>query len=79
MDAETKRLLSHSRLQNQILKALEIESCLSISINEFKIDFVPELNHTSYFSITNRNGWDIDKNNIENIFSRIEKIRDIIK
>ncbi len=78
MDAETKRLLSHSRLQNQIIKALEIESYTCISINEFKLDFVPELNHTSYFSIINRNGWDIDKNTIENTFTRIEKIRDII-
>ena len=78
MDAETKRLLSHSRLQYQITKALEIESYTCISINEFKINFVPELNHTSYFSIINRNGWDIDKNTIENTFTRIEKIRDII-
>jgi len=78
MDAETKRLLSHSRLQYQITKALEIESYTCISINEFKINFVPELNHTSYFSIINRNGWDIDKNIIENTFTRIEKIRDII-
>jgi hypothetical protein len=78
MDEESKRLLSHSRLQYQIIKALEIESYICVSLNEFKLDFVPELSQTSSLSIINRNGWDIDKNKIETIFSRIEKIRDVI-
>ncbi|OQX75828.1 MAG: hypothetical protein B6D64_10975 [Bacteroidetes bacterium 4484_276] len=79
MDTESKRLLSHSRLQYQILRALEIESYISISINELKIDFVPELSQTSIFSIINRHGWDIDKNIIEKVFSSIEKIKSIIE
>lgn len=78
MDAESKRLLSHSRLQHQILQALKIESYITISINEFKLDFVPELNQTSTLSIINRNAWDIDKKTIEEIFTQIEKINGII-
>jgi len=78
MDAESKRLLSHSKIQNQILKALEIESHICVSINEFNLDFVPELGQSSTLSIINRHGWDIDKNSIEKIFSRIEKIKNII-
>jgi hypothetical protein len=78
MDEESKRLLSHSRLQYQILKALEIESYICVAINEHNIDFVPELNQSSTLSIINRHGWDIDKNKIETIFNRMEKIKSII-
>jgi len=78
LDMESKRFLSQSRIQKQILKALKIESNTLISINEYKIDFVPELNHSPYLSIINRYGWDIDKNKIEIIFNQIEKIRDVI-
>jgi len=78
MDAGVKRLLSHSRLQYQILSALEIEGYITISINEFNVDFVPELSKSSTLSIVNRNGWDIEKNTIEKMFRQIEKIRSII-
>ena len=78
MDSELRRLLSHSRIQNQILSALGIAGYITISINEHKIDFVPELGQTSTLSIINPHGWDIDKNIIEEVFSRIEKIKNII-
>lgn len=78
LDTETKRLLSSSKIQKQILMALEIERYFNISINQYSIDFVPELNKNPNFSIINRQGWEIDKKNIEKMFSRIEKIREMI-
>jgi len=78
IDTETKRLLSSSKIQKQILMALEIERYFHISINQYRIDFVPELNKYPNFSIINRQGWEIDKKNIEKMFSRIEKIREMI-
>ena len=78
IDAAVKRLLSHARIQDQLLKALEIERFMNISLNEYKIDFVPEFKGTPYLSIINPQSWELEKNDIENLFRRIEKIRDII-
>ena len=78
VDSAVKRLLSRSKIQDQLLKALEIETFMNISLNEYKIDFVPELKGTSYLSIINPQSWDFERNVIENIFRRIEKIRNII-
>ena len=78
VDSSVKRLLSQSRIQDQLLKALEIEQFMNISLNEYKIDFVPELKGRSYLSIINPQSWDVERNVIEDIFRRIEKIRSII-
>lgn len=78
IDTATKRLLSKSKIQKQILMALEMESYFHISINQNKIDFVPQLQDHSNFSIINTQGWEIDKSKIESMFDRIEKIRELI-
>ena len=78
IDTSVKRFLSQSRIQDQLLKALKIESYMNISLNEYKIDFVPGLKDSPYLSIINPQSWDLEKNDIENIFRRIEKIRNII-
>lgn len=78
VDADVKRLLSHTRIQDQLLKALEIETFMNISLNEYNIDFVPALKGKPYLSIINPQSWNLEKNDIENIFSQIEKIRDLI-
>ena len=78
IDSAVKKLLSHSKIQYQLLKALEIESFMNISLNEYPIDFVPELNNTPYLSIINPQSWDLERNKIENIFRQIEKIRNVI-
>jgi len=78
VDSSVKRLLSQSRIQDQLLKALEIEQFMNISLNEYKIDFIPELKGRSYLSIINPQSWDIERNVIEDLFRRIEKIRSII-
>ncbi|MCB2208770.1 MAG: hypothetical protein KQH67_10820 [Bacteroidetes bacterium] len=78
-DAATKRILSSSKVQKQILKALEIESYFHISINQLNIDFVPELSEKSSISVINHQGWEVDKTNIEKMFESIEKIRAIIE
>lgn len=70
-----KRFLSHSRMQDQVLNALEIEGILNISLNEFKIDFIPELENASYLSMVNPQSWIIERNFIEQTFRQIEKIR----
>lgn len=78
IDAATKRLLSQTRVQDQLLKALEIDSRMNISINEYKLDFVPELENRTYLSIINPQSWDLESNTIEDLFRQIEKIRNAI-
>jgi len=78
VDSSVKRLLSQSRIQVQLLKALEIETFMNISLNEFKIDFVPELKGTPYLSVINPQSWNLERNDIEKIFRQIEKIRNVI-
>ena len=78
MDTSAKRILSSSKVQKQILKALEIESYFYISINHFNIDFVTELNEKSSLSIINQQGWEVDKSKIETMFKNIEEIRRLI-
>ena len=78
VDSSVKRLLSQSRIQDQLLKALEIEQFMNISLNEYKIDFIPEFKGTPYLSIINPQSWDLERNDIEKIFRQIEKIRNVI-
>jgi len=75
---EERKFLNHSRIQHYILEALESYNLLNISINEFKIDFVPELKNKSYFSIINPQTWILEKDFIESLFRQIEKIRNVI-
>ena len=78
LDTATKRLLSHSKLQDELLKALEIELFMNISLNENKIDFVPDFKGVPYLAIINPQSWTLDRNDIEVIFKQIEKIRNLI-
>lgn len=78
IDAATKRLLSQTRVQDQLLKAMEIDSRMNISINEYKLDFVPELENRTYLSIINPQSWDLESKTIEDLFRQIEKIRNTI-
>ena len=77
LDAPAKRFLAQSKIQKQILMTLEIARFVNISFNEYKIDFVPELNTHPNFGIINRQAWEIDKNTIEHMFRRIESIREL--
>lgn len=74
-DSGVKRILSQTRIQEEILKALELERYMNVSLNEYKIDFVPELKNKSYLSIINPQSWETERDSIENIFRQVEKIR----
>ncbi len=65
-------------MQDQLLKALKIEKYIRISMNEYKVDFVPEFVKKPYLSIVNPQSWDLEKNKIETIFRQVEKIRNIL-
>lgn len=78
LDASTKRLLMQARIQDQLLKALTIESFMNISLNEYNIDFVPEFKGKSYLSIINPQSWNLERNEIESMFRQIEKTRNVI-
>jgi len=78
IDSSVKRLLSQSRIQDQLLKALDAEQFMNISLNEYEIDFIPEFKGVPYLSIINPQSWDLEKNDIERIFKQIEDIRNLI-
>jgi len=77
-DCAIKNLLSHSRVQNHIVKAFDIQELLNISINEFEIDFIPELKDKSYISIINPQTWCMEKQKIEDIFEYMEELKGLI-
>lgn len=79
LGTDLKSLLFQSGLQNQILQALKIKPYIYISINEFKVDFIPELENRSILSIINRHDWVIEEPIIEKSFDRIETINRLIK
>ena len=78
IDSSVKGLLSQSRIQDQLLKALKIEPFMNISMNECNIDFIPEFKDTSYLSIINPQSWTLESDFIDKTFRQIEKIRDLI-
>ncbi len=78
IDSTVKRFLTQPRIYDQLLKALKINSAINISINEYPLDFVPELSNTSYLAIINPQSWDLESVDIEKIFRQIEKVRDAI-
>ena len=77
-NTEIIKLLSHSRAQGQILKVLDMEMLINISINEFNIDFIPELKNKAYLSIINPQSWCTEKKDIEDIFKQMELLRSFI-
>ena len=78
IESSTKRFLSRPDLQYQLLKALEIKPFMNVSLNENKIDFIPEIKNTPHLSVINPQSWDLEKNDIEEVFQQIEKIRGLI-
>ena len=78
LDHSLKSLLLSMKIQNQLSEALKIEELIRISINEYKIDFIPELKGSPYLSIINPQSWNLDESFIEQVFTNIEKTRDII-
>jgi len=78
IDYSTQKLLSQIKIQEQLLNALDSEQFMNISLNEYKIDFIPEFKTASYLSIINPQRWSLEENNIEKIFTQIEEIRQLI-
>lgn len=78
MDNLSKRILSSTKVQTQILNALKIESYFRVAINHFNIDFVPELKGKSTISIISQQGWEMNKATIEKMFACMEKLRTYI-
>jgi len=78
IDSSVRRFLSPTRIQDQLLTALEMEPVMNISLNEHQIDFIPEFKGVPYLAIVNPQKWILEKNDIEEMFRQIEKIRNLI-
>jgi hypothetical protein len=78
LGVEEKKFLAHSRIQHYLLEAFDSDSLVNISLNEFNLDFVPELKNKSHISIINPQTWILEKTYIESTFRQIEKIRRVI-
>jgi len=63
--------LSRSRLQREIVKALDHDPSLKISINEVEVDFVPGLQGKSHLSILNSQLWYLEKKQIDPLMKSI--------
>ena len=66
------------KVQRIILKSFEISETINISLNEMKIDFVPELRNKSYIGIYDKQKWFMDKDEINKMFGLIEELTQII-
>lgn len=71
---ETKKLLSKSKIQKAILKALSLDPALCVSVNEKDVDFVPQLKGESYISILRPGFWYVEKKEIESLFRAAETL-----
>ncbi len=78
MDQDTKRWLSQTRLQSRLVKALELDKTLTISINEHKLDFVSSMEGKSYLALVNPQEWYFEKEKIEAMLAQIEGIKALI-
>ena len=78
INSPEENLLSQVKIQNQLLNALKIEPIINISLNEYKIDFIPELKNTPYLSVINPQNWCLEETKIEKLFEQIEKIKTLI-
>ena len=79
MDAEIKKILFQSKIQQQILKALELDGFTVVTVNEYKIDFVPELQNTAHLGIINPSTWITDRLQVEAFLKLIENMREVIR
>ena len=79
VDSKLKSFLFKPLIQNQLLKALDVEMFMNVSINEYNIDFIPAFDGVSYLSIINPQSWCTEANDIEKMFMQIEKIRSVIE
>ncbi len=70
--------LNNIKLQTFIQETLQLNEGLIIGLNNFKLDFVPAFNNSSVFGIYTRLKWIIEPDFIEELFSKIEKMRVLI-
>lgn len=78
INSKTKRLLSNTKLQKCLLNSLNTNDLVNIVINEYKIDFIPELENKAYLAITNPQSWNLGKSEIEVLLKHAEEIRKVI-
>ncbi len=64
-----KKLLSKTRLQKIILKALALDPAMCISINEKDLEYIPSLENKSYISILRPRHWYVEKKEIDALLS----------
>lgn len=79
LDTGVKRFLSSARIQEQIIKALQIEKYMNVWMNEYPIAFVPGLKEKPYLSIVNPLSWETNRDNIEAMLRAVEKIQNSIQ
>lgn len=68
----------NSKIQNLILDSLNFDEGIIVGINECNLDFVPAFKDKSHFGIFSRLKWIVDMTIIEDLFTKIEKIREQI-
>lgn len=71
---EAKKILSKSKIQKIILKALSLDPALCVSVNEKDVAFVPQLKGQSYISILRPGFWYVEKKEIESLFRAAETL-----
>lgn len=75
---EIKRLFSSTKIQNLVLKALNIQETINIGINEIDIEFSSELKGKTLLGIYNKQRWIVDSNFIEDIFKLGEEFNNLL-
>ncbi len=75
----SQKLFANVHLQHLIIEALKVDEFITISINGYNLDFVPELVGQSYISIMNPQSWYTDQPEIDELFRLINSISKILK
>lgn len=79
LDHDATKMLSNTKIQHSLIGDLESENSPIISVNEFDIDFVPELSKKPYLGIVISQSWCFDKETINELLRRSEKIHNLLQ
>jgi len=73
-----KNIFTNVLMQNTLLDLFEMDNCLICSMNEVDLNFVPFLENSSNIGIYTKQEWIVEDEKIENLFSKVQKIRKLI-
>ncbi len=78
-ESDLRKLLNNVMVEERILDVVDKSDLMHVSINEYNVDFVPELKGKTCLSVVNPQSWVFEDAEIEEYFKLVERVREHIK